>query len=214
MFIFFMGSDPESSCSQYSCLRIYGFLSPDSSHTKPRLFTMFFYKFFRNVYYFFMGSDPTVVIVYTLFTELLSQLSSTWPQVFLSWRYVYHIGTWPHCGHPIVVKFPSSISPRTFAPVVRLIARLPLRGKFTADDCLRQVVALCVLAELEPLMLDDTSPRSLTISVVHCGITLKIGLIQQFRLKADRTILYRVWPQCFTQKAISVMKIYIPIWFY
>ena len=87
--------------------------------------------------------------------------------------------------------------------IVRLIARLPIRGKFTADDCLRQIVALCVLAELEPLMLDDTSPRSLTISVVHCGITLKIGLIQQFRLKADRTILYRVLPQCFTEYSAS-----------
>ena len=63
-----MGSDPESSCSQYSCLRIYGFLSPDSSHTKPRLFTMFFIisleLFIISLWgltpVLVMGSDPTV----------------------------------------------------------------------------------------------------------------------------------------------------------
>ena len=86
MFIFFMGSDPESSCSQYSCLRIYGFLSPDSSHTKPRLFTMFFYKFFRNVYYFFMGSDPTVVNSYHRSTIFFLELTFRSASLFFNWR--------------------------------------------------------------------------------------------------------------------------------
>ena len=43
--------------------------------------------------------------------------------------------------------------------VVRFIAGLPLRGILAADDRLGQVVAVLVLAELEPFMLNDAGPR-------------------------------------------------------
>ena len=40
-------------------------------------------------------------------------------------------------------------------------------------------------------MLNNTGPRGLAVGIVHCGIALEIGLVQKFRLKADRTVLQR-----------------------
>ena len=75
--------------------------------------------------------------------------------------------------------------------IVRLIAGLPLGGVLTADDGLGQVVAVFILAELKPLVLNDTGPRRLTVGVVDRGIALEARLVQQLILKADRAVFQR-----------------------
>lgn len=45
--------------------------------------------------------------------------------------------------------------------VIRLVTGLPLGGILAADDRFGQVVAVLVLAELEPFVLDDAGPRRL-----------------------------------------------------
>ena len=75
--------------------------------------------------------------------------------------------------------------------VVWLIAGLPLGGILSADDRFGQVVAVLVLAELEPFMLDDAGPRGLTVGVVDSGVALEAGLVQQVVLKADRAVFQR-----------------------
>ena len=72
--------------------------------------------------------------------------------------------------------------------VVRLVAGLPLGGILAADDGLGQVIAVFVLAELEPLVLDDAGPRGLAVGVVDGSVALEIRLVQQFVLKADRAV--------------------------
>lgn len=54
--------------------------------------------------------------------------------------------------------------------VVRLIACLPLRRVLTADNSLWQIIAILILAELEPLVLYDTCPWSLAVCIVDSGI--------------------------------------------
>ena len=75
--------------------------------------------------------------------------------------------------------------------VIRFVTGLPLRGILAADDRFGQVVAVLVLAELEPFVLDDAGPRRLAVGVVDCGIALEVGLVKQLILKADRAILQR-----------------------
>ena len=43
------------------------------------------------------------------------------------------------------------------------------------DDCIGHVISVLVLSDLEPLMLNDTGPRGLAVSVVDCGIALEVG---------------------------------------
>ena len=61
--------------------------------------------------------------------------------------------------------------------IVRLVAGLPLTAVLAADDSLGQVVSVLVLAELEPLVLDDAGPRCLAVSLVDGGIALEAGLV-------------------------------------
>ena len=68
--------------------------------------------------------------------------------------------------------------------VVRLIACLPLRRVLTADNSLWQIIAILILAELEPLVLDDTCPWSLTVCIVDSGIALEVRNIEGLILKA------------------------------
>ena len=75
--------------------------------------------------------------------------------------------------------------------IVWLVAGLPLAAVLAADDGLGQVVAVLVLAELEPLVLDDACPRCFPVGVVDSGVALKTGLVQQFVLEADRTVFQR-----------------------
>ena len=75
--------------------------------------------------------------------------------------------------------------------VVRLVAGLPLGGILAADNRFGQVVAVLVLAELEPFMLDDAGPRGLAVGVVDGGVALKAGLVEQLILKPDGAILQR-----------------------
>ena len=75
--------------------------------------------------------------------------------------------------------------------VVRFIAGLPLRGILAADDRLGQVVAVLVLAELEPFMLNDAGPRRLAVGIVDGRVALKAGLVEQLILKPDGAILQR-----------------------
>lgn len=75
--------------------------------------------------------------------------------------------------------------------VIWLIAGLPLGGILTADNRFGQVVAVLVLAELEPFMLDDAGSRGLTVGVVDGGVALKARLFEQLILKPDGAILQR-----------------------
>ena len=67
--------------------------------------------------------------------------------------------------------------------VIRLVTGLPLGGILTADDCFGQVVAVLVLAELEPFVLDDTGPRRLAVRIVDGGVALEARLVEQLILK-------------------------------
>ena len=75
--------------------------------------------------------------------------------------------------------------------IIWLIAGLPLGGILTADNRFGQVVAVLVLAELEPFMLDDAGSRGLTVGVVDGGVALKARLFEQLILKPDGAILQR-----------------------
>ena len=78
--------------------------------------------------------------------------------------------------------------------IVRLVARLPFGAVFPADDRLRQVVPFLVLAELEPLVLDDARVRRLPVRVVDRGVALEVRHVQQLRLEPDGPVLQRAQP--------------------
>ena len=55
-------------------------------------------------------------------------------------------------------------------------------------------------------MLNDASPRSFTVGIVHRGVTLKIRLIQGFRFKANRTVFQRT--QLIIEVSINRSRVY------
>ena len=50
-------------------------------------------------------------------------------------------------------------------------------------------MSLQILSELEPLVLDDSRPRSLAACIIHHGISLEIRHVQLLRLKPDGPVL-------------------------
>ena len=78
--------------------------------------------------------------------------------------------------------------------VIRLVTGLPLGGILAADDRFGQVVAVLVLAELEPFVLDDAGPRRLAVRIVDGGVALETGLVEQLVLKPDGACLLYTSP--------------------
>ena len=72
--------------------------------------------------------------------------------------------------------------------VIGFVPRVPFAGILPADEGLWQVPALFVLAEGEPLVLNDAGIRGLGIGVVHGGVALEIGLVQQLVLKTHGAV--------------------------
>ena len=60
--------------------------------------------------------------------------------------------------------------------IIGLIPGMPLAGVFPADNGFRQVVARLILAEGEPLVLNNPRPRGVTVGIVDGSIALKIRL--------------------------------------
>ena len=56
--------------------------------------------------------------------------------------------------------------------IIRLITGLPFRTVLPADHRLGQVIALIILAELEPFMLNNSGPGSLSVGIV--GVSLSV----------------------------------------
>ena len=65
---------------------------------------------------------------------------------------------------------------------------MPFAGILPADDGFGQVIALLVLAEGEPLVLDNPGVGGLGIGVVHGSVALEVGDVQQLRLEADGAV--------------------------
>ena len=72
--------------------------------------------------------------------------------------------------------------------VIGFVAGVPFAGILPADDGFGKVIPRLILAEGEPLVLDDAGIGGVRVGVVDGGVALEIGGVQEFRLKADGAV--------------------------